>query len=807
MRSTLCANVVLATLAASSALAQPALPHAQAPVRALEDIVVTAQRRSEKLRRVPISASTFSSKRRDRIGIRTIQDFANHTPGLSYSTSLDRVSLRGVGRLTNVIGSDPGVATYNDGFYTASADEASKTPIFVDRVDILRGPQGTLYGRNSIGGAINIISNRPTQDFHAEIRTDFDAYAGAIAEGYLEGSIADGLTGRATLQLGPRALAQPYTNQTGRSDEGGLNRILGELQLQYDASDRTQIWLKYSQAQWDEPFRTTNFVDPYATTDIFPAKAVVPNAAFGYPVLNPGGRDPYAINTNTPSTDTLDHDHTVVVNAKTGSGDVDVKYVGGYSTDFYTMTSDLDYTSRDLVTTSAGSNLGAYTYNPTYVSKYQEDKQNWSNEVTVSNHEHARFNYIGGLYQYHEDFYQPITAYVAGAGTDDLSRALLHPINPFTGAPAAANPNRDFFSGTGTLVTQSYAAFGQADYQIIPRLKLTAGFRYSNDDKTGYETFRLLYWNPTAVEAACGGGCGPYTPAIDISSITSGVGNGSGPVSRKLTGAWNGASGRLALDYVTQDGTLLYTSYSHGLKSGGFNLGSYSHLPTVGEENLDAFEIGVKTKPVPQLSIDAAGFYYLYANAQVPLYVNQGGISVLNFFNVPQSRSQGFEFSSVWNATDWLELSSLYAYTDAHITRTDRLYEDDNAVFEHPVNITGDRLPQTSAHQVTLTSLVDVPIRSGSLYLATSFIYRSSAYYGVFDTSNYRTPGWNQVDMRLTWVSPSRRLTLIAFARNLFDTLGYDGVTANDGSTSLGFGRVFSFTPPRTVGIETQYRF
>ena len=804
MRLHLRAGAAVAVLAASSATAQPR-PHDTG--RAIEDIVVTAQRRAEKLRRVPLSATSFTAKRRDRIGIRTIQDFANHTPGLSYSTSLDRISLRGVGRLTNVIGSDPGVATYNDGFYTASADEASKTPLFVDRVDILRGPQGTLYGRNAIGGAINIISARPTQDFHAEVRTDFDVYAGAIAEGMVEGAIADGLAGRATLQLGPRALAQPYTNETGRADEGGLNRILGELQLQYDAGERTQVWLKYAQAQWDEPFRSTNFVDPYATADVFPAKATVPNAAFGYAVPNPGERDPFRINTNTPSTDTLDHDHTVVVNARTGFGDTDVKYVGGYSTDFYTAISDLDYTSRNLVETSAGSNLGAYTHNPTYVFKYVEDKQNWSNEVTFSNHAHARLNYIAGLYQYHENFYQPITAYVAGAATDDLSRALLHPENPATGAAAAANPDRDFYAGTGTLVTQSYAAFGQADYEIVPRLKLTAGLRYSNDDKTGSETFRLLYWNPTAPEAACGGGCGPYTPALDITTIVSGAGHGSGAVGRRLTGAWNGASGRLALDYVTQAGTLFYASYSHGLKSGGFNLGSYSQMPTVGEENLDAFEIGFKSKPVASLTIDAAGFTYLYSNAQVPLYVSQGGVSVLNFFNVPKSLSKGFEASSVWNATDWLELNALYAFTDAHITQTDRLYEDDNARFEHPVDITGDRLPQTSAHQVTLTSLVDVPVQAGSLYLATSFIYRSSAYYGVFDTGNYRAPGWNQVDLRLTWVSPSRRLTLIAFARNLFDTLGYDGVAANNGSGALGFGRVFSFTPPRTVGIETQYKF
>src|SRR3990167_11043279 len=132
------------------ALAQDAAP--TGPV--LEEVVVTAERREDALQDVPVAVTAFTSATRDEVGIRTIQDMANFTPGLSYSTSLDRISLRGVGRLTNAIGSDPGVAPYNDGFYTSSTVEASKTPMFVDRVEALRGPQGTLYGRPSIGGAL-----------------------------------------------------------------------------------------------------------------------------------------------------------------------------------------------------------------------------------------------------------------------------------------------------------------------------------------------------------------------------------------------------------------------------------------------------------------------------------------------------------------------------------------------------------------------------------------------------------------------------------------------------------------------------
>src|ERR1044072_9075098 len=101
----------------------------------LEEIVVTAQKRSESLQDVPVAVSAFTSEVRDLIGITTIGDLTDFTPGLSYATTLDRMSLRGIGRLTNNYGSDPGIATYSDGFYTASNVEAGKRPIFTERIE------------------------------------------------------------------------------------------------------------------------------------------------------------------------------------------------------------------------------------------------------------------------------------------------------------------------------------------------------------------------------------------------------------------------------------------------------------------------------------------------------------------------------------------------------------------------------------------------------------------------------------------------------------------------------------------------
>src|SRR4029453_18242468 len=116
----------------------------------LEEIVVTAEKRQANLQEVPVAISAFTSETRDLLGVTNIQDLTDFTPGLSYASTLDRMSLRGVGRLTNNYGSDPGIATYSDGFYTASNVEAGKAPDVTAPVEGRGGPPGPLYGRHSI---------------------------------------------------------------------------------------------------------------------------------------------------------------------------------------------------------------------------------------------------------------------------------------------------------------------------------------------------------------------------------------------------------------------------------------------------------------------------------------------------------------------------------------------------------------------------------------------------------------------------------------------------------------------------------
>lgn len=792
----------------------------------LEDVVITAERREDALQDVPVAVSAFTSATRDEIGITSIQDMANFTPGLSYSTSLDRISLRGVGRLTNAIGSDPGVATYNDGFYTSSTVEASKSPMFVDRVEVLRGPQGTLYGRNSIGGAINVISKRPTPEFAGEVRLTTDDFDRRLYEGWISGPMGDRAGFRASVQFGPDQGDGYFSNASGAGEEGKLDRMFVEGQFELRPTDDLTIWFKYSHAEWDDQSRSANLVTPYATGGSFvpggpnslvPSGGLVPNAAFGYATPNPGALDPRRYNTDTPRTQTLDDNHTFVLQAVYNLPGVDLKYIGGYQTYLYTDLSDLDYTSRTSF--SYPTIFGVATIFPTYVQEYIEDKTYYSNEINLVSTGDGPLQWIAGLYQYHEDFYQPVTWFAPN------QLQLRTPLNISGPLPASPNPRGAFYAGTGELESDSYAVFGQIDYQLNDVWSLTVGLRYSKDEKTGLETYRLVNYDPSAIVPGCPGGCGPFTSAFDVTASATGAvapgGVGTGAVERVVSGEWSLLGGRLELGWKPDESTLGYLSYSRGGKSGGFNLGSWSPNPVVEEESVDAFEIGLKKDFGRTLRLNGAVFYYDYRNPQIPLPTFNGAVVTTNFINIDQAKSFGAELEATWAPSDNLVFLFSYAYLDAtieeaccYVDESDPRALDAGAQPVGPLiagrqqqRLNGNSMPSSPNNKLAVNGRYSWRFDAGELTGSVSYIWRDETFYSVFSTDRFKADSFDQVDARLTWADAKDRFTVIAFVRNALDEEGYDGVASSNGTGATGFGRILSLTPPRTTGVELQVRF
>src|SRR5690606_1905936 len=221
--------LALSVSAAALTFAQSAFAQDDADFM-LEEIVVTAEKREQALNDVPVAVSAYTSRQRDIVGMTGVQDFVNFTPGMNYSGT-DRVSLRGAGRNTFYVGNDPGVATYTDGFYSASSSELFKSPLFIERTEILRGPQGTLYGRNAIGGAMNQVSRRPSHEFGGEIRALVGNYERTKIEGVVSLPLAENLR----LKIGGSQDWQRegfIENVGGANDGAAFKRTYFETQLE-----------------------------------------------------------------------------------------------------------------------------------------------------------------------------------------------------------------------------------------------------------------------------------------------------------------------------------------------------------------------------------------------------------------------------------------------------------------------------------------------------------------------------------------------------------------------------------------------
>ncbi len=263
---------MLALGAAMPAFAQaPAQPAPQAADEGRKEdvVVVTANKREETVQDVAVAVTAVTSETKQEFGVISVTDLTNITPGLSYTPGNERVTLRGIGRLSNSFGADPGVANYNDGVYTAFAVFAGKDPFLINRVEVLRGPQGTLYGRNAIGGAINTISKRPTDNFEADVVVGVGDYESHKVGGSVSGPITDWLRYRVVAFNEFRDGIDPNYGEGGEMVGWEINDDYLEAQLEGDIGDRFTWWLKTANLFYDKAGPPGGRTATFSTTPYF----------------------------------------------------------------------------------------------------------------------------------------------------------------------------------------------------------------------------------------------------------------------------------------------------------------------------------------------------------------------------------------------------------------------------------------------------------------------------------------------------------------------------------------------------------
>jgi iron complex outermembrane receptor protein len=854
--------------AAASSVAYAQEPAPSRPDNVLEEIVVTAEKREQSIQDVPVAVSAFTDETREVLGIQNAQDLVNFTPGINYNTGNDRLTMRGIGRLTNNRSSEGGVAMYNDGFYTSSVYSFSKSTLFIDRTEVLRGPQGTLYGRNSIGGAMNIISKRPTEEFYAEVRgraENFDTYA---AEAAISGPLWGGIRGR----LAGSWLDQGegyFTNLTDGRTEGGRGDIyLYEVQLEGEMADgQFEWWAKYEKSKTDALGRGAGGRQGVQwglrNTSTVLSNGATPSSGWAN-LFNtsplPSSICDLCFDTDTPNQIDIESE-TYTFHATLHLENFDIRYVTGKTWYHYQLQTDVDGTSNStpftLFPTSPGAPgtatgagqiipTGGATFFPRLENQYDEEPLWFSNELNFASTHDGPVQWLAGLYQYREESnYTPVDARVVDDARFEAPINILAP----TGA-VIPNPNRTYAIGTAKTRSESYAAFGQVDWQVADAWKLTAGLRYTRDEKTAVEGARLICY--MGVSAAC-----PpvysrlFNRPIDFTPVAVATGTqidpsvttpiftdpATGIRSRVLQNEWDGWGGTLGVDWQPDRDTLVYGKYTRGYKAGGFNSATTTLVPevTTQKEIVDAYEIGAKKTFMGTLQVNASAFYYEYGDIQAVLSQFD---PILNsnqarYVNLPEATIKGVELETIWQPIYNLQLLFNYSYLDGEIGEGCCFEDPDDPLAQvpgaqpvagqevrsattglitsRPQSLAGQSLSGITPHRVTVNANYTWELDPGDLTASLSYFWRDETYHSVFNRYYNKTKAYDQVDARLLFNDSDDRFTVIGFVRNVFDTRGQvvmGGTRLTNAGPNLGYiNQDVSFIAPRTYGLELQYRF
>ncbi|WP_041373263.1 TonB-dependent receptor [Phenylobacterium zucineum] len=811
----------------------------------IEELVVTAEKREQSLQDVPVAVSAFTDERREMVGINSVQDLTNFTPGLAYSTNNDRINMRGIGRFTNNRSSEGGVAMYNDGVYTSSVTAFARSTLFIDRTEALRGPQGTLYGRNSIGGALNIISKRPTDDFYAEVRAGMGNYDTWMTEAAISGPLVGNIRGR--LAGSYNSQGEGYftnLNPNGKSEGGRGDQWQVEGQLDGELGDgKLEWWLKVDSAEWHNlgrgPGGRTTIT--YGLRDVTSPlqAALTPNsAALGLPLGLPGNQCQFCFDTDDGNYISLEN-NGYAFNATLHLDSFDVKYIAGYTYYDYRLQTDLDATSRQ-----APFQLPVSTqpYYPRRNNQYQEEVWWFSNEINIASTYDSPLQWLIGAYQFREGSNYTLSD---ARHPDDarFENPTLFSLNPATQLiPAAPNPERRYAYGSSENRSESYAVFGQADWQFTDELKFTAGLRYTYDRKRSFESARLfcLYTatcpisrvtgRPVDVTAVAAPGTST-DPAVYLPAFTDPT---TGLRHRGLKYDWSGITGTLGVDWQPDPDTLAYAKYTRGYKAGGFNSGTTTLTPnvTTQEETIDAYEVGLKKTFGGTFQANASAFLYDYQDIQVPITGRDPvtDLNVTRFFNMPKARIVGFELETIWQPIDNLQILANYSYLNAELKEACCFQDPEDprglqpgvvlagntaAALASPTaglnqDLDGAKLPSSTPHRVTFNVNYTWEFDVGELSASLTHVWKDKTYYSIFNRYYNEGKAWHQTDARLLWNDIDDRYTLIAYVKNIFEqegVAGADGSRINTGPNTGFINRTISYVPPRTYGVELQYRF
>jgi len=762
--------------------------------RGIEEIVVTAEKREGKLQETPIAVTAFTNEGMKKQVINNANDYTLIVPSFSYREYPNRAFIRGIGRNENALGLDPGVAIYNDGVYTSETSPLFSSSFGVERIEILRGPQGTLYGRSATGGAVNIISEKPSPEFHAKARIITGNFGsqqeGLIVTGPIGGPVGNRLRYHFLFN---HAKQNGTIHNLGGEDLGSLDDYFYRAQLEADVTDDLNLWIQYDYLTWDrkgENYGTVLGVlqDPYATTTPFTSPLTL-NPQFGWTKPNPSVNDLHTVDNNDVSHVRLDPSWSLRGQAK-WEGPVILKWIAGYTSyDWKSVGGDLDKTSNPSQRV-----LEDVAERKTYASS---EFQILSSEDSTPQLLGGDVEWLLGFYYYHEKIHQPYEIYLPLNARLETIVAATPPFLPIS--PPIPNSKRRVYLQTGDLETDSYAGFGEATWKFLESWSLTGGLRYSYDKKAGEETQHVYADAMRYGFPDLGTCCALYL---------------SNPANRRSYASnWSSVSGRAVLQYQFSQDAMIYGSFTSGYKPGGFRLGGLQDDPIFDNEQLFAYELGTKTTWLDNhLQLNGTFFYYDYRDLQVVRAFTDPVSGIVNsqVINADEASVFGieieglyvYEFDLLWESDVTLGVG----YSFLH-SRYDKFCcsEDQSNTSKIQVDLTGNPLTQSPDHKITLSANYGIDTRVGEFDLTGRFSWVDEQLYSIFDTRSPNRWGdaYHRTDILLNWsvdIPALKDISIVAFIKNVEDGANVNHVQISSAEDLAR--RYVNPNLPRTYGLE-----
>jgi iron complex outermembrane receptor protein len=713
---------VMALFCAGAAYAQ-----AGDDVTTVEDIVVTAQKREQSLQSVPVAVTAYTGETMQNLGVKSSSDIASVVPNVEIGLpggegNQPLIYIRGVG-LSDTSSNNAGPnGVYVDEVYVSSPGAQTFQIFDLERVEVLKGPQGTLYGRNATGGAINFISAKPTEEFTAKAMLSYGSFDTVTGEAAVGGAINDAVRVRLAA-TGARSDGYIRNDLTGGRENGkGYFALRGLMAVDFSENLDALFSLHGGRVDVRAPqYRSLGVLDPAtgAPCAITAIQAGACGNVLGYVSPSSFYRGAY------DRREKLEVENWgASARFNWNLGEVTLTSITAYDYNDKTHREDTDASPLALMAIDYGVRSHTFTQ-----------------EVRLSG-KGERTDWVAGAYYLSETLKQNQTV--------DLFRELRF-LTPGGGADPAGDSTGGapvlFARALNTQKTEAAALFGQIEYAITPQLRATVGARYNYEEKQFSAAGRFE-------DALIGG-----TP----------IPGGVLPLyAFDQSAKFENASFKLGLDYDLAERVMVYGSVSTGFKSGGFNGGFLSFDPVEAarqaqpfdEETLTAYEAGLKSTLLEgRVRLNAAAFYYDYKDLQLYTLVNTGALPLQLLDNAANAKIYGAEVELVAKPVQHLDVTMNLGLLDTKI-------ED---FVSAGADFSGNQLALSPKVTFSGVASYEIPLEamSAAVVLQSSVSYRSSQFFSADNAPLLSQDGYWLVGGRIALRSDDGRWEAAIFGRNL----------------------------------------